>query len=695
MAVTTSKIVSGYEDPSNPGEKGPVADFAEIAGDVPSGRAQAGTVEQRRAWRARLEVPSTSKSESGDALTSVQIPSVAAYESALDAQRTSDIPLEMIVTANISGTRGGNPYAHAAGDVLFVPPNSESIEERFNLGDHNNPNRLDLVVAPSPSALDVNNFPAAIEVNVTVEINKWVANVLRVQVLGSTSNFVFDSTMKVRTLRIPFTPQMQANARLAVIGRNPTYRVPLDVLILQNNVEQASSRFWLNVVDGIVGGLEQLTADLRQTAPPTWATASGAGVGIAISTSIVTDLSTLTFAPTATVPPGAAVGDEIYYYVSVPTNTNLSDWRLSLAGLAIDPGPGWGDSVGTVNDNTVYQRVYSVGDGSGGISSATARGAVITLQHHGPDNHTAYSGLLEGEALQQVRNLADSFIINDQDGTVAPTAANRDRVRYHDRKFYYNEPVHYTDPTATYRNLAASDLPAGYSVLGSGVFQVTPNLSGVANNAVWYSLPAGHWNRKITFGGRATAAYWNPNFGLRGVFANKSEADAHVRGVNDVVIFGGQARVVATYTPRQPDGFRWSLLFDTDYVLSQLPPGAVGQYLGWTGTTWAPVEIPQLATQDLTFAAALSMNVAQGYVGTVTLTGNTVFTITGGANGDVADLLVTQDTTGSRTLALATAVRRYSGQPPPALTGDGGAIDSLLFRRIAGNWYFVGQRRVV
>ena len=32
MAVTTSKIVSGYEDPERPGEPGPVVDLSEIAG---------------------------------------------------------------------------------------------------------------------------------------------------------------------------------------------------------------------------------------------------------------------------------------------------------------------------------------------------------------------------------------------------------------------------------------------------------------------------------------------------------------------------------------------------------------------------------------------------------------------------------------------------------------------------------------
>ena len=79
----------------------------------------------------------------------------------------------------------------------------------------------------------------------------------------------------------------------------------------------------------------------------------------------------------------------------------------------------------------------------------------------------------------------DSVIINDQAGTVAPNASNRDRIRYHDRKFYYNEPIHYTDPTVTYRALASSDLTMGYTL--GGVFQVTPNLSSLADNTVWYS----------------------------------------------------------------------------------------------------------------------------------------------------------------------------------------------------------------
>ena len=649
-------------------------------------------------------------------------------------------------------------------------------------------NRLEFVVTAAPTSIDVHDMPRTLQVTTTSERNKWVANVLRITVLGRITNVTYNPESRNHSVTIPVTPQMQANARLIIQDGASTTRLHAE--ILQDNVTLASTYFDLSVKSGNVGELEQLTDDLRVAAVPSWQAATGTGVGIAISSTFFTDFSTLTFAPTATVPSDAAPGDAIYYYIAIPTDANPDDWRLSLNAQATFDLSDL-ESTSTIGGNTVYVQEFGVGDGSGGFQSGTAPGAIITLQQY--DHHTtAFGGELEGRALEQVRTegggssgggrrafgpnagqiatwaegnnaaalpdakipagvsrnsevataimaeatarenadnalgtridakqdasavptwvtdpsveipvgklaevlASDSVIINDRDGTVAPTAQNRDRVRYHDRKFYYNEPTHYTDPSATYRNLAAGDLTAGYSVLGSGVFQVTPNLSGVANNAVWYSIPAGHWNRKITFGGRATAAYWNPNFTWRGYFANESDADAHVRAVNDVVIFGGQARWVTSYTPRTPDEFRWSLLFDTEYVLAQLPQGQAGDYLRWTGSTWAPTSIPQLATQALTFAANIAMAVGQGYVGTVTLTGNTVFTISGGADGDVADLLVTQDRTGGRTLSLAVAVRRYAGQPTPALTGDAGAIDSLLFRRVAGNWYFVGQRRV-
>ena len=229
-------------------------------------------------------------------------------------------------------------------------------------------NRLEFVATPSPALIDVNNPPPLIEVNVVSETNKWVANTLRITVLGQITNVTYDPQSKSHTVSIPFTPQMQANARLATTGNSPTYKTRLDAEILQDNVALASTRFDMVIRDGAIGDLITRTADLRESGTPSWVTASGTGVGIAISRTIVTDLSTLTFNPTATVPSAASVGDEVYYYIAIPTDSNLNDWRLSLAGLALDfAGASWGAAAGTVGSNSVYSRAYGVGDGSGGI----------------------------------------------------------------------------------------------------------------------------------------------------------------------------------------------------------------------------------------------------------------------------------------------------------------------------------------
>lgn len=264
--------------------------------------------------------------------------------------------------------------------------------------------RVEFVVTPSPAALDVSSFPDAVEINVTVETNRWAANKLRVILLGQNTLFDFDPTLKKRTIRFPLTAQMKANARIAASGRNPSNKTTLHVGIQQDNVELASTNFEMSLRESGLGDLEELTSDLRLTTPPEWETAEGTGVGLAISRTLVSDLSTLVFSPMATVPAEASAGDEVYYYIAIPTaGLNLSDWRLDFAGVANAAVDGWGASVGTVGDNSVFSSAFNVGDGSGGLSSATAPGATVTLQHHGGTPHTAFSGELEGRALAQVR----------------------------------------------------------------------------------------------------------------------------------------------------------------------------------------------------------------------------------------------------------------------------------------------------
>ena len=149
--------------------------------------------------------------------------------------------------------------------------------------------------------------------------------------------------------------------------------------------------------------------------------------------------------------------------------------------------------------------------------------------------------------------------------------------------------------------------------------------------------------------------------------------------MGQVAFFDGRVQIVVSITAAEPDEFEWRLY---EYDL-------IERIVALETAT-----IPQLQSQVLTYAADMSMDVGAGYVGLVSLTGNTVFQITGGRTGDVADLLVTQDGTGSRTLTLHSSVSRYHGVPVPTLTTDANAIDSLLFRLVGATWYFVGQRRV-
>ena len=278
-------------------------------------------------------------------------------------------------------------------------------------------NSLAFVIESSPAHIDVNDFPPNVEVSVIVETSKWVANGLRVILLGNNTVYPFDPAQKVTRISIPVTQQMQNNARLVTQGDTPSYKTRLHVGIQQDNVELASTAIDLVVRDGTIGVVEGLTADLRRVSPPSWVTATGTGVGIAISRSLVSDLSTLSFAPTATVPSAASAGDEVYYYVSVPTaDLNLDDWRINIGGVGTQSIADFGPPAGTVGGNSVYLSAYAVGAPSSGY----APGDTITLQFH-DQHHTAYSGELEGRALMQVQDIAGG-------GTGTPGTPTEQRV---------------------------------------------------------------------------------------------------------------------------------------------------------------------------------------------------------------------------------------------------------------------------
>ena len=87
--------------------------------------------------------------ESGDDLQSITVSSASSYQSALNSQRTSPNPLEIVVGANINGTRSGSPYSYNEGDVLYFAPNSDSPESRFRLPPPSNRQPLNTAGTPS------------------------------------------------------------------------------------------------------------------------------------------------------------------------------------------------------------------------------------------------------------------------------------------------------------------------------------------------------------------------------------------------------------------------------------------------------------------------------------------------------------------------------------------------------------------
>ena len=71
--------------------------------------------------------------EAGDDLQSVTVSSASSYQSTLNSQQGSPKPLLLVISAAISGSRDSTPYSYDAGDVLYVPPVSETPEYLFTL----------------------------------------------------------------------------------------------------------------------------------------------------------------------------------------------------------------------------------------------------------------------------------------------------------------------------------------------------------------------------------------------------------------------------------------------------------------------------------------------------------------------------------------------------------------------------------
>ena len=72
--------------------------------------------------------------EQGDDIQLVTVSTAASYNSTLDSQLGSANPLVLVIDTAITGTRSSASFSYDAGDVLYIPPVSDSIEFLFNLG---------------------------------------------------------------------------------------------------------------------------------------------------------------------------------------------------------------------------------------------------------------------------------------------------------------------------------------------------------------------------------------------------------------------------------------------------------------------------------------------------------------------------------------------------------------------------------
>ena len=182
-------------------------------------------------------------------------------------------------------------------------------------------------------------------------------------------------------------------------------------------------------------------------------------------------------------------------------------------------------------------------------------------------------------------------------------------------------------------------------------------------------------SRDLTIGGTAYKEYsGTPSATLRAdsVWQN---AFGNSRPIQFSIIFGTGAR--AQYLKH--DGLKESPIVTP-----------VGYYEGSSGswTRWYP-KTNNSNVQALVSSAAITMNVDAGEVGTVTLAHNATFNLTGGSDGDSAMLRVTQDSSGSRTLTLNSAILR-GGRDAPTLSTTAANLDLLMFHKVGSVWHYVG-----
>lgn len=98
----------------------------------------------------------------------------------------------------------------------------------------------------------------------------------------------------------------------------------------------------------------------------------------------------------------------------------------------------------------------------------------------------------------------------------------------------------------------------------------------------------------------------------------------------------------------------------------------------------------ETVSTNATATGAVTLNLANGNVFNLTLTGNVTFTFSGATSGKACSFAayIKQDTTGSRTVTWPASVK-WAGGTAPTLSTAASSVDIVVFESLDGgtNWY--------
>ena len=164
---------------------------------------------------------------------------------------------------------------------------------------------------------------------------------------------------------------------------------------------------------------------------------------------------------------------------------------------------------------------------------------------------------------------ADKTIIRDDlANPIAASADNVNNILYRGNALYWNEHIHADVAHVTLRPFAVGDLPVGWTYGGAKQVGTPPNQHPA--NYVEYSIPAGHFNRRIGSAFPAFYQDWAPA-GWRGKKGSELLAKSAITANGQVVAYGDNVYKVTAYSAATPDIYRWvPLLKDVDEAIAAL-----------------------------------------------------------------------------------------------------------------------------